>query len=192
MSLQRFWACGHKNPANNSYSGCGCSLLAYDHANYGGRSLLIKQQNANFGNDYFNDRLESAIIQGNCQWLLYRDHLFLGNSHLLSPGYYPSAVSWGGVGNHITSARALPPRGMYTKTGQSFLHCSIILLSLLFSLSLSLTHTSFSSLHPPYLSPHPLPSSTRNGCNSSIPTPSLSRTHVGAVWIHPPFPQPWL
>ena len=96
------------------HSGCGCNLLAYDHSNYYGRSLLVKQQNANFGNDYFNDRVESAIIQGNCQWLLYRDHLFLGRSHLLNPGYYPSAVNWGGSGNHITSARALPPAGINT------------------------------------------------------------------------------
>ena len=85
--------------------------MVYDHTNYAGRSLLIKQQNAHFNNDYLNDRVESAIVQGDCVWLLYQDPHFLGQSHIVNPGYYPSSIGWGENGNHISSARALPSEG---------------------------------------------------------------------------------
>lgn len=35
--------------------------------------------------------------------------LILSSSHLLTAGYYSSAPRWGGSGNQISSARALPP-----------------------------------------------------------------------------------
>ncbi len=83
----------------------------YDHGNYGGRSLLIKQQNADFGNDYYHDRAESAQVKGPCRWLLYEHSNFIGQAHLIYPKYYSTSVGWGGYGNRISSARALPPPG---------------------------------------------------------------------------------
>lgn len=44
-------------------------------------------------------------------WIFYEHALFLGSAHLLNAGYYSSAPHWGGSGNHISSARALPPSG---------------------------------------------------------------------------------
>ena len=90
---------------------CGCDLRAYDHSNYKGRSLLIRQQNADLRNDYFNDRVESLKISGSCQWLVYQHINFLGNSVILNPRNYRSASNWKGSGNRISSARALPPPG---------------------------------------------------------------------------------
>ena len=83
----------------------------YDQSNYQGRSLLIKQQNADFGNDYFNDRVESARVEGTCRWLLYENTNFLGQEALINANNYDSPLSWGGSGNRVSSARALPPAG---------------------------------------------------------------------------------
>ena len=91
--------------------GCGCNLRVYDHSNYHGRSMLIKQQNADFRNDYFNDRVESAKVEGNCRWLLYEHTNFRGQTSLINAYNYRSYLSWGGSGNRISSARALPPAG---------------------------------------------------------------------------------
>ena len=71
----------------------------------------MRQQNANFKNDYFNDRIVSLTIKGHCQWLLYQHVNFLGHSYILNPGNYPASYYWGGSGNHLSSARALPPKG---------------------------------------------------------------------------------
>lgn len=89
----------------------GCDLRAYDKRNYRGRSLLMRQQNANFLNDYFNDRIESVKVHGKCQWLLYKHINFKGRCYILNPGSYSNPRTWGGRGNHISSARALPPQG---------------------------------------------------------------------------------
>ena len=86
-------------------------MRAYDQGSYQGRSLLIRQQNANFKNDYFNDRVESIRINGKCQWLLYQHINFEGQSYILRPGSYSTPSNWGGTGNRISSARALPPKG---------------------------------------------------------------------------------
>ena len=87
-------------------------MTVYDGRNYGGRNLLIRQQNAQFSNDYFNDRVESIKIAGTCQWLIYEHVNFDGQSYIVNPGSdYPSPNKWGGSGNHISSARALPPKG---------------------------------------------------------------------------------
>ena len=83
----------------------------YDHSNYGGRLLTLSQQNAHFANDFFNDRVESIRLHGTCKWLFYEHANFLGSSHLLQAGYFASAPGWGGSGNRISSARALPPSG---------------------------------------------------------------------------------
>ena len=68
-------------------------------------------RNANFGNDYYHDRAESARVRGRCQWLLYEHPNFAGQAHLIEAQDYPSSVGWGGNGNRISSARALPPPG---------------------------------------------------------------------------------
>ena len=90
---------------------CGCALTLYDRGNYQGRSLLIKQQIANFGHDYYHDRAESARVIGNCKWLLYQHSNFAGEAHLISAQDYSTSVGWGGNGNRFSSARALPPAG---------------------------------------------------------------------------------
>ena len=87
---------------------CGCDLRAYDRSSYRGRSLLLRQQNANFQNDYFNDRVESVKVYGKCQWLIYQHVNFEGQSYIVNPGSHSSASRWGGSGNRISSARALP------------------------------------------------------------------------------------
>ena len=81
----------------------------YDHENYNGRALVISQQNAQFQNDFFNDRVESIRLEGNCRWLFYEHDNFVGQVHLLHVNYYASAPTWGGSANQITSARVLPP-----------------------------------------------------------------------------------
>lgn len=92
-------------------SACECNADVFDSGNYGGRVLRISQQNAHFTNDFFNDRVESIHSHGNCKWLFHEHKNFLGSTHLLRAGYYASAPSWGGPGNQISSARALPPDG---------------------------------------------------------------------------------
>ena len=93
------------------FRACGCDAVVYDQANFGGRSLLIRQQNARFHNDFFNDKMESLKIYGSCSYLFYEHKNFLGSSFLLRPGSYASPQTWGGSGNYISSARALPPKG---------------------------------------------------------------------------------
>ena len=91
-------------------SGCDCYAYVYDGANYGGRSLLLRHQNANFLEDWFDNRVESAIIVGPCYWIFYQN-FFTGRTSVMRPGNYPTAAYWGGPGNDISSARALPPPG---------------------------------------------------------------------------------
>ena len=92
-------------------------MTLYDEVQYGGRSLVISQQNADLKNDQFDNRAESAEIRGSCSWLMYADANFLGGSYLLTSDGdfqgYPDSSSWGdsGEGNTISSARALPPAG---------------------------------------------------------------------------------
>ena len=71
----------------------------------------MRQQNANFKNDYFNDRIESVRVYGKCQWILYQHINFEGQSYILNPRSYSTPSYWGGTGNRISSARALPPKG---------------------------------------------------------------------------------
>ncbi len=69
------------------------------------------EQNANFDNNFFNDRASSIVIDGPCRWLFYQDHNFLGTTTLLTPRSYSSPPSFGGNGDRISSARAIPPLG---------------------------------------------------------------------------------
>lgn len=86
-------------------------MTAYDDENFGGRSLLVEQQNAAFANDDFNERIESVKVRGSCDWLLHRDSNFQDDTYHLVPGDYGSPGDWGGNPNQISSARALPPEG---------------------------------------------------------------------------------
>ena len=83
----------------------------FDGPNFSGRLLSITQQNADFTNDFFNDRVESIQIDGKCKWIFYEHENFLGSAHILSAAYHSSAPSWGGAGNRISSARVLPSEG---------------------------------------------------------------------------------
>ncbi len=97
--------------------GCDCQAIVYDSSNFGGHSLLIKQQNANFRYSFFDDRVESIKIMGSCSFIFYEhpgfnDHDWdSAKSFLLQPGDYSSPQTWGGPRNTISSARALQPRG---------------------------------------------------------------------------------
>ncbi len=90
---------------------CDCEAIAYPHPNFGGRSLSIRQQNADFRNDLFTNIVDSIKIKGKCRWLFYSSPNFLGETHFLALFNYSSSPSWGGPGDHLSSARVLPPAG---------------------------------------------------------------------------------
>ncbi len=79
----------------------GCEATVYDQVNYGGRSLVIYDQNANFQNSYFNNKVDSIKISGTCDFLFYEDENFNDpkwrntETYLLRPGVYPSPETWG-------------------------------------------------------------------------------------------------
>ncbi len=91
--------------------GCDCQAIVYDGNNFGGQSLLIKQQYANFHYSFFDNRVESIRVMGSCSFIFYESPGFNTRSFLLKPGDYSSPPTWGGRGNTISAARALPPRG---------------------------------------------------------------------------------
>ena len=93
------------------YSSCSCEARAYEQPNFKGRSILIQQQNANFDNDFFDDRADSIFIIGTCEWIFYECPDFIGIAHVLKIGSYASPPSWGGSGKEISSARALSTKG---------------------------------------------------------------------------------
>lgn len=90
---------------------CDCRAEVFDHTGFRGRQLTIIQQNSDFNNEFFNDRVESIRSFGSCRWLFYEHNNFIGRTHILNVGYYSSAPSWGGHGNRISSARVLPKEG---------------------------------------------------------------------------------
>ena len=97
----------------HSSNPCDCKLTVYAEANYEGRSLVVKEQNADFYNDNFNHMYpESLKITGKCHWLLYTSSNFEGSSFIVQPSKpYPTPYEWGHSDVSINSARALPPRG---------------------------------------------------------------------------------
>ena len=50
-------------------------------------------------------------MEGSCRWLFYEHTQFAGRTSLIYTHNYQSYIGWGGSGNHISSARALPPAG---------------------------------------------------------------------------------
>ncbi len=94
-----------------SCSAPGCDAIIYDGMNRGGRSVLLRQQNANFVNDNFNDRVESADIKGKCKWLFFEHINFIGASVILDHKYYKTPCEFAHLKNKFSSGRALPPDG---------------------------------------------------------------------------------
>ncbi len=92
---------------------CDCEAIAYPHPNFVGHSLSIRQQNADFRNDLFTNVVDSIKIKGKCRWLFYSSPNFLGETHFLALFNYSSSPSWGGPGDHLSSARVLPPAGTH-------------------------------------------------------------------------------
>lgn len=90
---------------------CDCVVTLYENENFGGRSLVVREQNAQLSIDNFQDIASSAKVKGGCCWIMYKDQGFGGQSHIVDPGDYRSAQSWGGPGNQLDSLRVLPPRG---------------------------------------------------------------------------------
>ena len=99
-------------------------MTVFEHPNYNeGRELVIKQQNANFQNDLMDNRADSIRIHGSCKWLFYTDPNFSGSSYILNSNTnYPSASSWSGLTDTLSSARVLPPAG--TIAIALFEHCN--------------------------------------------------------------------
>ena len=90
---------------------CNCVITLYESENYRGRSLVVREQNAQMSVDNFQDIASSAKVKGGCCWILYEHPDFDGRSYIVDPGNYPSSQSWGGPGNQLSSLRVLPPRG---------------------------------------------------------------------------------
>ena len=90
---------------------CRCSVILYEHLNFGGRSLTVYGQISHLGYHVFDDIASSAEVIGPCDWIFYVDEYYHGDPCILAPGNYPSSYSWGTHDNDLTSLRALPPNG---------------------------------------------------------------------------------
>ena len=85
----------------------GCYTHVYEDANCQGRFSEIREKKSNFDN-----QVDSMVVYGNCRWLFYELPNFLGSSHLVNSPYCASAPNCGGSGDHLSSARVLPPAGV--------------------------------------------------------------------------------
>ncbi len=78
---------------------------------------MIKEQNADFKNSFFDDKVDSIKISGTCSFIFYEDSNFNrakwrnAQTNILGPGNYATPQAWGARGNMISSARVLPPAG---------------------------------------------------------------------------------
>ncbi len=88
-----------------------CRATIFEHPDYEGRQLVIKNKNAHFINDLMDNKADSISIRGSCKWLFYADSNFYSNFYLLNPNNYRSASSWNGQTDTLSSARVLPPAG---------------------------------------------------------------------------------
>lgn len=73
----------------------------FDAGNFGGRRMALDRPTSNFRDTGFNDRVQSAIIQGE-SWEVCVDSNFGGGCAILEPGRYPDLGAWA---NRISSAR---------------------------------------------------------------------------------------
>ena len=82
-------------------------MTLYDNRNYGGISLLIIEQNADFGWDWYHDRADSAKVEGPCTWIAYYDQGYLGQHMIIDKDF----TDLGSHKNQFSAARVLPPPG---------------------------------------------------------------------------------
>jgi Beta/Gamma crystallin len=85
-------------------------ITFFDGENFGGRQLMLDRVTPNFAPLGFNDRAESAIVDGR-SWEVCVDANFGGGCTVLPPGRYPNL---GGMSGRISSARPVggPPVAM--------------------------------------------------------------------------------
>ncbi|MEP6782900.1 MAG: beta/gamma crystallin-related protein [Acidobacteriota bacterium] len=75
----------------------------FETENFGGRQFRVDRPAANFGAMGFNDRSQSAIVEGG-SWEICGDYNFGGGCTVLAPGRYPNLGGWNG---RVSSARPL-------------------------------------------------------------------------------------
>ena len=81
----------------------GSGITFYANEDFGGRQVAADRQLANFGSVGYNDRPQSAIVDGGA-WEICADLDFGGNCAVLAPGRYPSLGDWS---RRVSSARPL-------------------------------------------------------------------------------------
>lgn len=80
-------------------------LVLFEHDQYGGRSLAVRERVDNLAESGFNDRASSVQVQGEA-WQLCTDADFRGQCVVLQPGRYPSLREIG-LNDAVSSARRL-------------------------------------------------------------------------------------
>ena len=85
----------------------GCDLTVYEHTNYRGESLRIRQDMPEVP-PAWNDRISSVIIAAGT-WEFFEHGEYRGNRTRLRPGRY----SWAGdqMDDQVSSLRCVAPRG---------------------------------------------------------------------------------
>jgi len=73
----------------------------FENEHFGGRQFTINQPVASFVGSRFNDRAQSAIVNGGT-WEICVDAEFRGDCRIFVPGRYPNL---GGLGGRVSSAR---------------------------------------------------------------------------------------
>ncbi len=92
----------------DSMRGRAGDVTFFETENFGGRQFTINQPVANFAGSRFNDRAQSAIVEGGA-WEICVDAEFRGDCRIFAPGRYQNL---GGIGGRVSSARpSLEPRG---------------------------------------------------------------------------------
>ena len=82
-------------------------ITFFENENFGGRQMLVDRAAPNFGPLGFNDRAQSAIVDGR-SWEVCVDANFGGSCTVLAPGRYPNL---GGMSGRVSSARPVAGPG---------------------------------------------------------------------------------
>jgi hypothetical protein len=82
-------------------------ITFFENENFGGRQMLVDRVTPNFGPLGFNDRAQSAIVDGR-SWEVCVDANFGGSCTVLAPGRYPNL---GGMTGRVSSARPVAGPG---------------------------------------------------------------------------------
>src|SRR5271170_5297543 len=77
------------------------NVTFFETENFGGRQITVDRTLQDFSAVGFNDRAQSAIVDGD-SWELCADQNFGGGCTVLTPGRYPSL---GGLSGRVSSAR---------------------------------------------------------------------------------------